>query len=134
MAEGYDPKRSSISEDALATFLRNPITGDITQVPGIGKAAAAALASADDDEPITNSFQLIGKFLLMKGPDTEEGEVDCVMHCNKFWYYLKSKGVNSHRSGIVHAIAEKINTMIPGIYDSDVFEDEDEDEEDKEDA
>ena len=35
-------------------------------------------------------------------------------HCDKFWYWLQSKGINSNRSGIVNAIAEKVNTWIPG--------------------
>lgn len=35
-------------------------------------------------------------------------------HCDKFWYWLQAKGINSNRSGIVNAIAEKVNTWIPG--------------------
>lgn len=41
-------------------------------------------------------------------------KVDSVEHCDKFWYWLQSKGINSNRSGIVNAIAEKVNTWIPG--------------------
>lgn len=44
-------------------------------------------------------------------------KVDCVEHCDKFWYWLQSKGINSNRSGIVNAIAEKVNTWIPGEED-----------------
>lgn len=41
-------------------------------------------------------------------------KVDSVEHCDKFWYWLQAKGINSNRSGIVNAIAEKVNTWIPG--------------------
>lgn len=41
-------------------------------------------------------------------------QVDTVEHCDKFWYWLQSKGINSNRSAIVNAIAEKVNTWIPG--------------------
>lgn len=33
-AEGYDPRRSNVKEDALADFIRAPITGDLTEVSG----------------------------------------------------------------------------------------------------
>jgi len=56
------------------------------QVPGIGPSAAANLASGDDPhERITNTFQLIGKFLMLKGPDTADHKVDSIEHCDKFW-------------------------------------------------
>lgn len=35
-------------------------------------------------------------------------------HMDKFWYWLKKKGLDSHRSGIVLAIAEKADTWVPG--------------------
>ena len=38
-----------------------------------------------------------------------------------------SQGIKAHRSAIVNAIAEKMNTMMPGIYDADAYDD-DEDE------
>jgi hypothetical protein len=64
MADGYDPQKSRVAEDTLADFLRAPLTGDLTEVPGIGKAAVAKLA--DGDVKIENTFQLIGQFLLLK--------------------------------------------------------------------
>ena len=122
MAQSYDPRRSNVKEEALAEFIRAPITGELTEVPGIGPAAAKALASGDDPaEKITNTFQLIGKYLLLKGPDDKEHSVSCVEHCDKFWAFLQSKGVNSYRSGIVQCIAEKCNILMPGIYDDTAF-------------
>ena len=40
MTEGYDPQKSRIADDKLADFLRAPLTGVITEAPGIGEAAA----------------------------------------------------------------------------------------------
>lgn len=66
MSDGYDPQKSRVAEDTLADFLRAPLTGDLTEVPGIGKAAVGKLAEGDDK--IENTFQLIGQFLLLKVP------------------------------------------------------------------
>ena len=65
---------------------------------------------------------------MLKGPDSSDHKVESVEHMEKFWYYLQERGVKAHRSGIVNAIAEKMNTMMPGIYDAEAYEDEDEDE------
>ncbi|CAM9808718.1 unnamed protein product [Pylaiella littoralis] len=125
MAEtGYDPKRSKVSEDKLAEFIRSAVTGDITEVPGIATRGAEILAEGEGDERVTNTYQLIGKFLALRGPDKgDDHEVDSVEHCDKFWYWLQAKGINSNRSGIVNAIAEKVNTWVPGIYDADIYTD-----------
>jgi hypothetical protein len=122
-SDGYDPGKSRVAEDTLADFLRAPLTGVLTEVPGIGPAAARNLGEGDDPEDrITNTFQLIGKFLMLKVNDDETGEpLDCRSHCDAFWLYLKSKGISSYRSGIVMAIAEKVNTMVPGVYDATDF-------------
>ena len=50
-AEGFDVNRSQVSASALANFLAEEIREDITSVPGIGPAAAAALAADVDGEP-----------------------------------------------------------------------------------
>ncbi|DBA01758.1 TPA: hypothetical protein N0F65_010168 [Lagenidium giganteum] len=123
MADGYDPQKSRVAEDTLADFLRAPLTGDLTEVPGIGKAAVGKLAEGEDGDRIENTFQLIGKFLMLKGnsEDNDDGLVDIKEHCDAFWHWLKSKGISSYRSGIVMAIAEKVNTMVPGIYDAAEF-------------
>merc|ERR1712029_1218949 len=99
-------------------------TGVITEVPGIGPAAAKKLSAGDGDEQITNTYQLIGKFLLLKGPDDDENKVDSMEHCEKFWYWLQDKGISAHRSAIVKAVAMKSNGLFPGIYDPDLYEEE----------
>ena len=70
----------------------------VLQIPGIGPAAAKHLA----DQGISTSFQLIGKFLMLK----EEG-VECVDHCDRFWLWLKAIGINAHRGSVVNSIAER---------------------------
>lgn len=46
----------------MGDWMRGSITGDLTEVPGIGPAAAKKLAGGEtDDECITNTYQLIGK-------------------------------------------------------------------------
>ena len=47
----------------------------------------------------------------------KEKDVESVEHCDRFWYWLKDIGINSNRSGIVRAIAEKMDTIFPSIYD-----------------
>lgn len=59
--QGYDPKRSRVSDDTMMDFIRGSVGGDITEVPGIGPAAAKKLADGEGDESITNTYQLIGK-------------------------------------------------------------------------
>ena len=66
-----------------------PITGDLKEVPGIGPAAVAKLSEFDSDEDkITNTYQLFGKFLMLKGPDEDGRKVDTFEHCQKFWEFL----------------------------------------------
>ena len=59
---GYDPRRSRVSDDKMNEFLRGQLTGDLTEVPGIGPAAVKKLAEGDlDGDRVTNTFQLVGK-------------------------------------------------------------------------
>ncbi|CAM9355910.1 unnamed protein product, partial [Ectocarpus fasciculatus] len=91
----------------------------MSKVPGIAARGAEILGDGEGDDKVTNTYQLIGKFLALRGPDQTDHEVrvDSVEHCDKFWYWLQAKGINSNRSGIVNAIAEKVNTWIPGECD-----------------
>lgn len=106
-SQGFDVNKSRISDDSLATFLASPITEDIMSVPGIGVANAPKLK----EEHIETTFQLLGLFLTLKGIDMTSEQ-----HCDAFWFYLQSLGINGQRSGIVHCIAEKANLLIPGIF------------------
>ena len=66
------------------------------------------------------------KFLMLKGPDEDGHKVESNEHMQKFWHWLAEKGISSHRSAIVLAIAEKMNTMMPGIYDPSDYDDDEE--------
>lgn len=69
------------------------------------------------------------QFLMLKGPDDEDHSVSCMEHTEKFWQWLKNKGVSAHRSAIVKAVAEKAANFFPGIYDANDWENDDDDEE-----
>ena len=46
----------------MADFQRAQLSGDLAEVPGIGPAAIKKLAAGDnEDDRVTNTFQLIGK-------------------------------------------------------------------------
>jgi len=126
--EGYDPRKSKVSEDRMQKWRQENVTGDLSEVPGIGPAAIAKLAEGDGDDAITNTYQLFGKYLMMKGPDTEDHKVESYEHTEKFWYFLKNKGISSHRSAIVRAIAEKASTFFRDIYDANQYDDDEDDE------
>ena len=69
---------------------------------------------------------------MLKGPDDDEEKVATREHMEKVWYWLQEKGISSHRSGIVRCIAEKMNAMMPGIYDASEYNDDDDDSDDDE--
>lgn len=68
------------------------------------------------------------QFLMLKGPDTDDNKVESMEHCEKFWYWLQDKGISAHRSAIVKAIAMKVNGLLPGVYDADLYDDDDDEE------
>jgi hypothetical protein len=103
----------------MDSWLKSQITEDLEDVPGIGPAAKKLLAvPLGTEEGITNTYQLFGKFLFLRGPDSEDHKVENIEHAERFWQWLKVKGISSHRSAIVRAIAEKSATFFHGIYDA----------------
>lgn len=107
------------------------ISGNLLQVPGIGPATVNKLAdTTGGDEAITNTYQLFGKYLMLKGPDSDDHKVESFEHSDKFWEYLKTRGIAAHRSAIVRAVAERAATMFPGIYDANLYDVEDDDDDD----
>ena len=126
-SEGYDPRRSKVSDDRMEQWRTAPVTGDLQEIPGIGPAAVKKLAESDEDgDKITNTYQLFGKFLMLKGPDDDDHKVEPMEHTQKFWEFLKNRGVSAHRSAIVKAIAEKASTFFNNIYDANDFDDDEE--------
>jgi hypothetical protein len=110
---GYHPNRTSVRDDILYDFIRAPITGKLTEVPGIGEKGVEKLREAG----ITTTYELIGEFLKLKG----EG-VETVEHCDRFWYFLQNAGININRASIVKSIAIKVDCMIGGVYDNTLYE------------
>lgn len=112
-ANGFHPERSRVSPHALADFIRAPVSGQLTEVPGLGPATAAILV----DHGVDTTHALIGKFLTMK-----TAGVETVEHMDRFYLWLANLGTPAgFRAGVCHAIAEKCNTFLPGIYNEDVY-------------
>ena len=104
---GYDPSLSRLKEETLVAFLRAPIHLDLKSVPGVGKVGKRQLIN----HGVTNTFNLIGKFLSLRADEDTPQE-----HCDKFWRWIDTAGISvAHRDMVVQAIAEKVDTMIPGF-------------------
>ncbi len=109
----FDPSQSRVSEDALAAFLKAPISGDLEEVPGVGEVTRNIFV----EEGVTNTFQLIAKFLSFMSKDA-----GCATHCQLFYNWLQSVHTPpKYRAGIVVAVAEKVSLWLPGAYDPSVF-------------
>ena len=75
------------------------------------------------------SLVFANQFLMLKGPGHDgQNEVDSFEHMEKFWHWLKNRGISAHRSAIVKAIAEKSSTFFQGIYDANAYAEDDDDE------
>ena len=111
-AVAFDIDRSQVSVDTLKKFVSEPIKEDLKSVPGIGERAEELIKEARPgvEDGIMNTYQLMGKFLLLKKDDQTMQE-----HCDAMWKWLEVKGVKSHRSSIVCAIAEKFLVMMPEL-------------------
>jgi len=132
--DGYDPRKSKVSDDVMENWRVTPVTGDLNDVPGIGPAAIKKLAEGQTpDDMITNTYQLFGKFLMLKGPDQDGRKVESYEHTEKFWYFLKNKGISAHRSAIVKAVAEKAATFFRDIYDANLYDEGDDEDDDEDD-
>jgi hypothetical protein len=99
---------SSISSKTQAAFIRKEFCGDLLQdnIPGIKEVAIETLRIAG----ITTTFQLIAKFLSLKGIGVSPRE-----HCKLFFAWLKSIGINSNRKNILMAIADKCSVLFSGL-------------------
>ena len=111
----YDPRRSNFNPDALAAFIRSPLVKDLSSIPGIGPKNKEIF----EKNGIYTTHQLIAKFLSLS-----EEETDCVELCDKFYFWMQLIGIHSHRGAIVTALGEKISIFIPGIYDSEIYNDD----------
>ena len=108
----YDLNASRASEDLLQAFMRGPLEADLQSVPGVGKKTAELLTA----DGVTTTYQLIAKFLSFCGEGVSTRSV-----CDSFVQYLAAVGVRGWRNGITECIAERVNLMIPGLYNADEF-------------
>jgi hypothetical protein len=76
--------------------------------PPAGKGGAATLGKAG----VKTTHALIGQYLLLRTPGMSTQQ-----WCDAFWQWLADAGIDSYRSGIVHAVAEKVDLLIPGSFD-----------------
>lgn len=114
----FDPRRSNFNPDALAAFIRAPIIKELRSIPGVGPKNKEIL----QNNGIFTTHQFMGKFLSLS-----EEETDCVELCDKFYFWLQLIGVHSHRGAIITALGEKLAIIVPGIYDSEIYEEADKD-------
>ena len=96
--------------DALAAFIRDELSSDITTVPGIGPASAAKLAAAG----VNTTYQLFGQFLLLKAEKATSQE-----HMDAVYAWLAGTGITAQRSAIAFAVASKALTWMPGVFKMD---------------
>jgi len=97
------------NRDEPVDFLRSSnISSDLTDVPYIGITDADKLS----EKSITNTYQLIGKFLMF----TNTEDVNRGLY--KFIYFLKETGINEYKE-LGKLIGEKVNMMIPGVWEDD---------------
>lgn len=97
----------------MTKWLHLPITGDLKEVPFIGDGIAKMLRNPTENCPgISSTFELLGKFLQCRGAEDNQ-----VTQCDRFWAWLKSKGIGNQKNSIVQAVAMKSNIYFPGMYD-----------------
>ena len=113
--KGFHPLRSNDNPDLLAAFISAPTVKELQSVSGIGPKNKEIFHK----NGIFTTHQLMSKFLSFS-----EEETDCVELCDKFYFWMKMIGINSHRGAIVRALGEKLTITIPGIYDSKMFDED----------
>lgn len=102
-SQTFDPACSRLSESALRAFMEKPVTGDLTEIPGVGSKTAACLQAKDID----TTFQLFGKYLLLRDNHISQQE-----HLDRFLRYLSvdAECPKAYVQSQVQAISEKMNT------------------------
>ena len=101
----FNINKSNLSQGQLLKWIVDPLTDDLACIPGIGPATQGKLAA----DGITTTFQLIGKFLSGCNKDASTADV-----CDTFWAYLESVDAPpGYRSGVTHALLEKVSVLVP---------------------
>ncbi len=104
----YDVSKSMTSRKQMREWLRAKVTEDITQIPGVGKKNATILATPNEtNEFVSTAHQLLGVYLYSKMAGINSQE-----QCNRFYTWLKRKGVYLRAHDIVQACSEKCKQVI----------------------
>ena len=133
----FHPEKSQVAPSDLAAFIASDLTGELTDIPGVGPKTAELFGRCSiihDSERgpiridgITSIFGLIGVYLSFKNGKDKDGKprvVGPVEHTQKFYLWLQHVSTNGKfRAGIVRCIAEKVNVSFPGIYDPTAYGD-----------
>lgn len=97
----YDASASRLTDAALTLWMETEITGQLTEVPGVGEKTAGKL----NDVGIHTTFQLFGKYLSLRGPGVDQQE-----HLNLFMNFLEGAGcAKSYLASQVQAVSERMN-------------------------
>mmetsp|Transcript_4648 Transcript_4648/g.6050 ORF Transcript_4648/g.6050 Transcript_4648/m.6050 type:complete len:129 (-) Transcript_4648:146-532(-) len=122
--EGYDPRRSKVSDNSMEQFRTGTLTGDLKEVPGIGPAAAKRL----EEEGILTTYHLLGHYMKMAEMtknDDDDMVVDTYLLNQQMWQFLKGASISAHRSAIVKAVSEKVASSFPAFHDANIYDDDD---------
>jgi len=105
----------------MEKFLRST-PGKLSLVPGIKEDGANEKIFMSHG--IETSSQLFAVFMfgLIEIDKSLADESVSVELTDRFYAFLKNLGVNSHRNTIVEAVARKVNTWVPGVYDAQAYE------------
>jgi hypothetical protein len=111
--KGYNPFCKDVSRGNIECFGITPMEMDLNSVPGISKHTISCIGKRKGGK-VTNTFQLLAKYMSFK-----QDQADGYMVVGQRMYdWLKSKGVNSHRSSIVLAMQAKTERMFIEFFDT----------------
>lgn len=125
-ADGYDPRKSKVSDDRMERWRVDKLTPNLLDVPGIGPATVKKLAEGADHEKITNTNQLFGKVsALLDGAEAcVHTHTQSVSHGNSFacWFNPPKKRFlcTAYRRRSTHITASLVFAHLCSCY-SDSF-------------
>ena len=108
----YDPRKSTADNNTIEEFIKAPLSRSLESIPGVGPGNAGIFY----EEGIHTPVQLLAVYLVISG--LTEDPIDL---SDRFYFWLQSIGINSHRNTIVEVISRKSNAWIPGIYDGKAY-------------
>lgn len=111
-SDNFDPMEIDCHPETISTFLSTPLSISLLSVPGIGVKERYILQKSG----IENTHQIIGQFLMFRGTFSTPIEIS-----NIFYKWLGEIGIMGNRANITSAIAKKIGTWLPGVYDTNMY-------------